>query len=144
MISRFKQRQLVLQALYMHDIHKGNIDKNILLQFDWHEYSEQKTKNDLDFAKELLTLILDNVQEIDQIYSLFLAKTLISDIEIMDRALLRMTVAEICLFRTDPKIVIDEAVKLSKKYSNDYSYKLINGILHSVMSEFKKGELEGS
>ena len=51
---------------------------------------------------------------------------------IRDRAILLMACCEIDLETAQKPIVIDEAVTLAKKYCDDDTYKLINGVLDKL------------
>lgn len=50
----------------------------------------------------------------------------------IDRALLRLGVAELALGRTPRKVVINEAIDLAKEYGTEHSGRFINGILDKV------------
>jgi len=62
----------------------------------------------------------------------------------IDRSILRLGVFEM-LFAQDvpPKVAIDEAIELGKKYGNAESRNFINGVLDKILKEFyKKKEVE--
>ena len=62
----------------------------------------------------------------------------------IDRSILRLGVYEM-LFAQDvpPKVAIDEAIELGKKYGNAESRNFINGVLDKILKEFyKKKEVE--
>ena len=53
----------------------------------------------------------------------------------IDLALLVISVYELSIkHNTDYKLEINEAVEMAKKYSNDNSYKFINGVLAHVVN----------
>jgi N utilization substance protein B len=56
----------------------------------------------------------------------------------VDRSLLRLAVWEITNTVTPPKVVIDEAIELSKQFSTAQSAGFINGVLDSVLREHEK------
>jgi len=60
----------------------------------------------------------------------------------VDKNLLRMGVYEL-LFREDipPKVTINEAVEIGKKYGTEESGSFINGVLDSIYNRLKKNEL---
>ena len=53
----------------------------------------------------------------------------------VDRNLLRMAVWELTNQATPPKVVIDEAIELSKEYSTEQSAGFINGVLDAIHKE---------
>jgi N utilization substance protein B len=53
----------------------------------------------------------------------------------VDRNLIRLAVWELTNSDTPPKVVIDEAIEMSKKYSTEQSPAFINGVLDAVLKE---------
>ena len=50
-------------------------------------------------------------------------------LSVIEQAILLMGFQEILVNQTPKSVVINEAINLSKKYCDDDSYKLINGVL---------------
>ena len=44
----------------------------------------------------------------------------------------------LCFEDIPPKVSINEAIEIAKRYSTDRSGKFINGILDAILSEFKR------
>ena len=60
-------------------------------------------------------------------------------IAVIDRIILRMAMCEFIYFDDiPPKVSIDEAIEISKKFSTEKSGKFINGILDSVLNEWNQ------
>ena len=55
----------------------------------------------------------------------------------VDRSLLRLAVWELTNADTPPKVVIDEAIELAKKFSTEQSPAFINGVLDAVLKEHR-------
>jgi len=55
----------------------------------------------------------------------------------VDRNLIRMAVWELTNTETPPKVVLDEAIELAKKYSTEQSPAFINGVLDAVLKEHR-------
>ena len=53
----------------------------------------------------------------------------------VDRNLIRLAVSELTSGETPPKVVIDEAIELAKKFSTEQSPAFINGVLDAVLKE---------
>ena len=53
----------------------------------------------------------------------------------VDRSLIRLAVWELTNADTPPKVVIDEAIELSKQFSTEQSPAFINGVLDAVLKE---------
>jgi len=64
----------------------------------------------------------------------------------VDRNLIRLAVWELTNTDTPPKVVLDEAIELAKKFSTEQSPAFINGVLDAVLKEHQaltKGNAEG-
>ena len=56
----------------------------------------------------------------------------ISRLGLTDAAILRVAIYELLYTDTPEKVVINEAIELSKKYSDDKVVKMINGTLDKI------------
>jgi transcription antitermination factor NusB len=97
-------------------------------------------KNPSDDAETYLRRIVDTVQanqkEIDAALRKHLRKWRLERLTVLDRAILRLASAEILYFDdVPPKVSINEAVEISKKYGDDESGRFVNGVLDSVYRE---------
>jgi len=62
-------------------------------------------------------------------------------ISIIDKIILRMGILELEYFKDiPPKVIINEAIELGKKYSTEKSNIFINGILNKLKNELRKNE----
>ena len=62
----------------------------------------------------------------------------------VDRNILRLALWELTSRETPPKVVVDEAIELAKRYSTENSPSFINGVLDAVLKELghlQSGEL---
>ena len=135
MTARRKARELALCSLYAHEL-----SENPLEQIR-EEIIESGHYNSMiqSFAYELLKKTTEHMQELDEFIK---AKTLNWDfdrIAVLDKLILRLAICEFLYFPDiPPKVSIDEAIEIAKKYSTEKSGKFINGILDSVLSDLKK------
>jgi len=93
-----------------------------------------KGVNDLEknFIMTLLNIIKDNREEIDMLISKNLRGWKLERLNPIDRNLLRIGIAESKV--NDKKIVIiDDLVRIAKKYGAEDSYKIVNALLDSVI-----------
>jgi transcription antitermination factor NusB len=79
---------------------------------------------------------MDNMKAIDEKISGFAENWQLKRMAVVDRNILRMSGYEL-LFRDDipPKVAINEAVELAKKYSGPEAGKFVNAILDKIKSE---------
>ncbi|MFV0395545.1 MAG: transcription antitermination factor NusB, partial [Coprobacillaceae bacterium] len=99
-----------------------NSDESFIKDKDEYSYCLSfilKIIENIDLYKEKLIPLLKKDWTIDRISKMELSILLVSTCELVDEKL-------------DKKVVINEAVELSKKYCDDASYKFINGILNKV------------
>lgn len=91
----------------------------------------------IDYARQLLSGIKQYQDMIDTKIVAASEHWRLDRITYVDRNILRVGIYEM-LFAPDvpPKVSIDEAIELGKKYGNEDSRVFINGILDKVMREY--------
>ncbi len=136
-MSQLKRREVrikVMQTLYAHEMSQDPIKK---VKAD--QLSEIKEEENIEFANNLIDLVLKNEKLLD---SYILDKVVNWEIERMafvDKIVLRMGVAELLYFPDiPPKVSINEAIDISKEYCTRNSGKFVNGILDAVLDELKR------
>ena len=94
---------------------------------------------DVDYLNKTISDMIDNMEEIDKYITDNSKDWKITRIAKVDLAVLRVALSEILYNETIPESVsINEAVEISKKFSNEDSHKFINGILGTVVRCIKK------
>jgi N utilization substance protein B len=81
------------------------------------------------YVRDLAQGVLDNVSELDQKIQDVSANWKISRMPTVDRNVLRVAAFELTARLAPPKVVINEAIELAKKYGSNDSSKFVNGIL---------------
>lgn len=122
-ISRTQSRTNAMTILYQINLYKKNkIDYNIdeLLEID-----------DI-FTKELVIGVENNIDKIDSIANKYLNNWNINRLGLTDAAIIRIAIYELLHTTTPKKVVINEAIELAKKYSDEKVVKMINGVLDKV------------
>ncbi len=138
MRKRTKAREYVLQMLYQVDITGGNWE-DILKNF-WESQNIEDLSGELrDFSAGLFQGTVAHMQEIDNKISKYAANWQLERMACVDRNIMRLGSFEL-LFREDipPKVAINEAVELAKKYSALESGKFVNAILDKIKIEKEK------
>lgn len=131
MRKRTAARVLAIQALYQLDL-RGETWREELEAF---LKSSSKDEEVRLHAEELVEGIRARRDEIDAALTGAAEHWDISRMAALDRAILRLGAHEL-LHRPEvpPKVAIDEAVRLAKKFSTAESGAFVNGILDRVMS----------
>ena len=93
----------------------------------------------LDYAKYLLTGIGREQDRIDEFIRKACEHWRIDRITYVDKGVLRIGVFEM-IFSADvpPKVAIDEAIEMGKKYGSEESREFINGVLDRILKDFYK------
>lgn len=128
---RFKAMTILYQAfLYENNNIEYNIDDIVREQLD----EENK------FVNELVNGVLSKRDEIDELANKYLDGWEISRLGFTDQAIIRMGIYEIIWTGTPDISCIDEAVELSKEYSDEKVCKMINGVLDKVYHSKDKND----
>ena len=137
--KRRLSRELALKFLYQFELTGGELDEQIKLFL-----KQNSSKDDAEnFMRSLVFSLLDKVKEIDEVIQKYSDHWVLDRMTVIDRNILRMGVCELLFdFSTPPKVVINEAIDIAKKYGNEDSPEFINGVLDKVFKEIgQKGPL---
>ena len=136
MSNRRKSRELTLCAYYALEMSQNGLEQSIT---DVVPIFEGISEDVVSFSRLLLKRSVEMEQECDDLIQAKAQNWDFSRIAILDKLILRMAICEFIFFEDiPPKVSIDEAIEISKKYSTDKSGKFINGILDSILSDLKK------
>ena len=138
MKKRSLAREFVLQILYQIDI--CNQSSADALENFWQSKLEEEIEEEVkQFSTELVKGVIDNLAAIDEKITQFATNWQLDRMAFVDRNILRLGVFEL-IFRPDipPKVTINEAVELAKKFSGVEAGKFVNGILDKIKIEAKK------
>lgn len=126
-LTRTEAREKIMVILYQIDFYKKeNIEYN--LEDVFHENLEMDNK----YVKDIVNGVLENQDKIDETISKYLDNWDLDRLGKTDRAILRLSTYEMIYYDTPKVVVINEAVELAKKYSDDKVVKLINAVLDKV------------
>ncbi|MEE9168859.1 MAG: transcription antitermination factor NusB [bacterium] len=132
--SRRLAREHALQALYAYEMTKGPIEEIISNQLT-KRFSDE---NILRFAEKLVRSSIENSPDLDSRIEIKALNWEFSRIAILDRLILRIGICELIHFEDiPPKVTINEAIEIAKKYSTEKSGVFVNGILDSVLRDLK-------
>lgn len=136
MIQRREARELVMKALYAHEV--GKNDRRQSLQFIIEAGFEGQSKN-YRFARSLFTETIDHQEGLDEVIQQHIKNWRIERLTIIDKVILRIAICEFLYFPEIPtKVTINEAIEIAKKYSTDDSGKFVNGILDAALIRLNK------
>lgn len=84
-----------------------------------------------------LAKILPHHEKVDSAISLAAPEWPLNSINKIDLAILRVATEEILFTDTPPKVAIDEAVEIAKKYGAESSPSFVNGVLGTILTNKK-------
>jgi N utilization substance protein B len=100
-----------------------------------------KDEDDKVFGKQLLNKVVLNNDELSEYINIKTPKWDADRIASMDAILMKMAICEFLKFPSIPvKVTINEYLEIAKEYSTNKSSTFINGILDSLIKDFKKEE----
>lgn len=137
MSSRTKARKRAIDALYAAELRDGMATE--LLEATKEQVSDRQNQDEIfDFAMELVSGVLSNQIEIDEILSNVAQNWTLDRMPALDRAILRLAIYEISFRTATPaEVVISEAVALATELSTEDSPAFINGVLATVAATRK-------
>jgi len=140
MRKRTKARECALKVLYQKEMTKEDAASSLSKYWQTNPEAEESVK---EFAGLLVTGVEKNGGEIDETISRHATNWQIGRMAVIDRNILRIAAYEI-LFLDDipPKVSINEAVDIAKKYGDKDSGKFVNGILDKI-SKVKSVQVKG-
>jgi N utilization substance protein B len=142
MPSRHLARSIALQSLYQWDF--CGKDKTKIKQIVEHNIKEfgPGLKNK-DFVYKLVEGVLEHLLEIDPIIEKAAPDWPIEQIAMVDRNVLRLGVFELLYSNPEevpPKVAINEAIELAKRFGGESSGKFINGVLGTIYREMEEAK----
>lgn len=129
MRKRTHARELALMILYQTDITKSPLEES--LQIFWEEHkAEEEVRT---FTISLVTGTIANLKRIDDLLNHYADNWELSRMAAVDRNILRLATYELLYVKEiPPKVSLNEAVDLAKKFGDVESGRFVNGILDRI------------
>ena len=132
--KRRTARELALKFLYQTEFNSNSPDSELNSFCERANVSEETQ----DFTQTLIKNIFVHKKEVDGLLKKISANWVPDRMAMIDKNILRLGICEL-LFdaTTPPKVVINEAVEIAKKFGTEESPDFINGILDKVYKDSK-------
>ena len=132
--KRRAARELALKFLYQTEFNSNSPDSELNSFCERANVSEEIQ----DFTQTLIKNIFIHKKEVDGLLKKISANWVPDRMAMIDKNILRLGICEL-LFdsTTPPKVVINEAVEIAKKFGTEESPDFINGILDKVYKDSK-------
>ena len=130
MQKRSELREKCMIILYQYDIYnnakiKGEVDELI----------QENIEIDNEFVKDMVYGIVTEFDSLTEIANTYLKNWTIDRLDLTGASILRMAIYEIKYMDTPNLVVINEAIELAKKYSDDSVRKMINACLDRIIND---------
>ena len=129
-ISRSELREKIMTILYQYEMYNKS-----KYEYNLNDVIKENIDISSEFVKNIVNGVLDNREELDGIANKYLTDWTIDRLDNLGAIILRMGIYEIMYTDTPKIVVINEAIELAKKYSDDNVKKMINAVLDKLINE---------
>lgn len=130
MKNRNELREIIMKVLY-----QVSILEETELDYDINDLIKEQLEIENEFVNECVSGILQNKKDIVVLANKYLNDWTIDRLNKVDQAILELGIYELMYTETPSIVSINEAIELSKKYSEEAVTKMINGVLDKIYHE---------
>ena len=146
--NRRRSRELALQTLYAIDRKKGQGEQRLVeeairhMKIWAHEGTEENDESDdngevsIDietFAETLVRGVIQHLQSLDEVLGEYSTNWKVPRMALVDRNVLRLAAFELIHLKDiPPRVTLNEAIEVAKRYGSKDSGAFINGILDRI------------
>jgi N utilization substance protein B len=130
---RRRAREIALQVLYQREFNQAYQDLDLF----WSNF--EVLKGAMDFTERIIRGVEAHREDLDRIIERYASHWKIERMAHVDRNILRIAVYEL-LYCDDipPKVAINEAIDIGKKFGSEDSGAFINGVLDRIKAEERR------
>ena len=133
MKNRSELREIIMKVLY-----QINILEETKLDYNIEELIKEQLEVENSFVNDTINGVLEHQKEIIEKANKYLNDWTMSRLNKVDQAILSIGIYELLYTETPSVVSINEAIELSKKYSDEAVTKMINGVLDKIYHEEEK------
>ena len=126
-LTRTEAREKIMVILYQIDFY---VKENI--PYELEEVFKENLEMDNKYVRDVVNGVLENLESLDSTITKYLENWDLDRLGKTDKAILRLAAFEMIHYDTPKVVVINEAIELAKKYSDDKVVKLINAVLDKI------------
>ena len=135
-MKRKRSREIAMELLFSMEISKNSYEETIECFVE--DYEMDLKTIDLEYIKEVMKSVVDHKEEIDEIIKNSLINWTIDRVSKVNLTIVWLAIAEMLYINDVPEVVaINEAIELTKKYSDDKSVSFVNGALDKAFKNIK-------
>jgi transcription antitermination factor NusB len=133
--KRTRARELAIQALYQLDVQGSDLLDRLRGDFFTLTESDERTRR---LAWDWTSGTWAHLAECDELIVDATIRWQFSRLSPVDKSILRLSVYQLkCCADIPPKVVINEAIELAKKFSTEKSGPFVNGVLDAVLRKLR-------
>lgn len=129
-VTRSELREKIMTILYQIDLYNKN-----KIEYDIDEVISENVEVENEFVKDIVYGVITYMDSIDELANKYLNNWTIGRLDSEGKAILRMSIYELKYMDTPDLVVINEAIELAKKYSDDNVRKMINAVLDKIVNQ---------
>ena len=133
MKNRSELREIIMKVIY-----QVNILEETKLDYDLSDLIKEQLEVKNDFVNQSVDGIIEHKKEIYSLANKYLTYWTIDRLNKVDQAILALGIYELMYTDTPSVVAINEAIELSKVYSDESVTKMINGVLDKIYHEEEK------
>ncbi|MBS4956613.1 transcription antitermination factor NusB [Clostridium sp.] len=131
-MKRQKSREKAMELLFSMELSKNSYEETIENFIE--DYEMDLNTIDVEYIKNVVKIVTDNVEAIDERVMQSLVNWRLDRVSKVNLTILRLAVGEMMFIEDVPgSVAINEAVELTKKYSDEKSCSFVNGVLDKVL-----------
>ena len=133
MKNRSELREIIMKVIYQtYILDKTNNEYNI------NDLIKEQLEIENEYVNTCVEGIIKNQKEINELANKYMNNWTIDRLNKVDKAILSLAIYELMYTDTPSVVSINEAIELSKKYSEETVTKMINGVLDKIYHEEEK------
>ena len=131
-MKRQKSREKAMELLFSMELSKNTYEETIETFIE--DYEMDLKTIDVEYIKNVVKVVTDNLEDIDSRIVNALVNWKLDRVSKVNLTILRLAVGEMLFVDDVPgSVAINEAVELTKKYSDEKSTSFVNGVLDKVL-----------
>ena len=134
--SRSELREKVMVILYQIDFYKRE-----KIEYDTKFVIKENLDIENEFVNSLVYGVGEKENELVKIIEKYLKNWSFKRLGYTDQAILKLSVFELLFMSTPNIVVINEALELAKKYSDEKVVPMINAVLDNILDNEEENEL---
>ena len=132
-MKRSELREIIVKVLYQVFIYEGTN-----LEYDVDDMIKEQLEVENEFVFDCVHGVLNHRDELTTLSNKYLKDWKLNRLSKVDQAILLLGIYELNYTDTPSIVSINEAIELSKKYSDESVTKMINGVLDKIYHEEEK------